>query len=79
MERGIPALLYGQQRLPFHSHFIHFNLVTAKQQRATEREEIFACKQNVTSSAYRHCSIYPFDIECDGWKIVLDALGKLNK
>ena len=44
-----------------------------------EREELFACKMNVTSSAYRHCSIFPFNMDCDGWTNVIESLGQLNK
>eukprot|EP00593_Proboscia_inermis_P011981 CAMPEP_0171303484 /NCGR_PEP_ID=MMETSP0816-20121228/13005_1 /TAXON_ID=420281 /ORGANISM="Proboscia inermis, Strain CCAP1064/1" /LENGTH=70 /DNA_ID=CAMNT_0011782759 /DNA_START=500 /DNA_END=712 /DNA_ORIENTATION=- len=33
----------------------------------------------MTSSAYCHCGIYPFNLECDRWTMVLDSLGKLNK
>ena len=44
-----------------------------------EQEALFTCKMNVTSSAYRNCGIFSFNMECDGWTNVIDTLGKLNK
>ena len=44
-----------------------------------EREELFACKMNMTNSAHCHCGIFPFNMECEGWTNVIESLGKLNK
>ena len=43
-----------------------------------EHKELFACKINMTSSAYCHYGIYPFDLKYNGWTNVIDTLGKFN-
>ena len=44
-----------------------------------ERQELLLCGCNNITSAYRHFSLYPFNLSRDGWNNVLSTLGVLNK
>ena len=60
----------------------YFNIIIRhawKEFLTMERKELFACKMIVTSSAYRHCGIFPFNMEWEGWTNVIESLGKINK
>ena len=44
-----------------------------------EQQELLTCGSNNTTSAYRHCGIYPFNTNYNGCNHVLSTLGELNK